>query len=109
MSLGFLLLEHLVAPCLEMGEPLVKNAGDAAIEPDGGPRQPLQQPAIMADQHDPRPQAAEFGLEPLDAGQVEMVGRFVQQQHVGFRCEHAGECGASRLAAGQALRILGAG
>ena len=50
--LAFLLLQHRVAPGLERRETLVQRAGDAAVEPDGGARDALQQPPVMADQHD---------------------------------------------------------
>ncbi len=36
------------------GEALVERARDAAIEPDGGARDPFQQPPVVADQHDAR-------------------------------------------------------
>ena len=63
----------------------------------------------MADQHDAGAQAGQLLFQPFDAGKIEMVGRLVQQQDVGFRRQHAGQSGAPRLAAGQVARVLGAG
>ena len=63
----------------------------------------------MADQDDAGAHAGEFGLQPLDAGQVEVVGRFVQQQDVRFRRQHTSQGGAPGLAAGQFQRILATG
>jgi hypothetical protein len=37
----------------------------------------------MADQDDPRAQFGQFALQPLDAGQVQVIGRFVEQQDIG--------------------------
>jgi hypothetical protein len=43
----------------------------------------------------------EPALEALNGGDVEMVGRFVQQQHVGVTREGASKRGATRFAAGK--------
>ncbi len=109
VPVGFLLFQHLVAPGLELREPLVEHAGDAAIKPDGGARQAFQQAAVMADDDNARTQAGEFAFKPLDAGQVEVVGRLVQQQDVGFGRQHARQGGAASLPAGKLQRVLAAG
>ena len=49
----------------------------------------------MADQHQRRAHAADLALQPLDGGQVEMVGRLVEQQDVGLGRQHAGQRGAA--------------
>ena len=51
----------------------------------------------------------ELALQPFDGGQVEMVGRLVEQQDVGRRRQHARERGAARLAAGEMRRVFAAG
>ena len=84
-----------------MGETLIQHTGDAAIQPDRGPGNSLQQAAVMADQHDAGAHAGQFPFQPFDAGQVKVVGGFVQQQDVGYRGQHAGQGGAPRLAARQ--------
>src|SRR4029078_1572134 len=68
--LGFLLLQDRVAPGLEGAEPLIHGAGDAAVEPHGRARDPLEQPTIVADQHDPGARAGQLALQPFDAGEV---------------------------------------
>jgi hypothetical protein len=48
-------------------------------------------------------------LQPLDGGEVEVVGRLVEQEDVRLRRQHAGERRTPRLAAGQVRRVLLAG
>ena len=72
-------------------------------------REAFEQPAVVADQHDAGAHPGQFALQPLDAGQVEMVGRLVEQQDVGQRRQRAGQRGAARLAAGQRGGVLLAG
>ena len=107
--LALFFLQHRVAPCLEMGKALVEPASVAAVEPDGGARHALQEAAVVRDEDQRGGGAIELVLQPLDRGQVEMVGRLVEQQDVRLGRQHAGECGAPRLAAGQLGRLLLAG
>ena len=109
VAVAFLLLQHLVAPPLEMGEAAIQRAGGAAVQPDDPLRQAFQQPPVMADQHDAGPQRGEFFFQPLDRRQVQMVGRLVQQQDVGRGRQTAGQRGAAGLAAGQAFGVFLAG
>ena len=106
---AFLLFEDRVAPRLETGKTLVERAGDAAVEPYGRAREAFEQPAVMADQHDAGAHLGQLALQPLDAGQVEMIGRLVEQQDVGKRRQRAGQRGAARLAAGQRGGVFLAG
>ena len=63
----------------------------------------------MADEHERRAHAADLALQPFDGGQVEMVGRLVEQQDVGLGRQHAGQRGAAGLAARELRRVLLAG
>ena len=63
----------------------------------------------MADQHHGRAHGIEFGLQPFDDGQVEMVGRLVEQQDIGLGGQYACQSGTAALAARQGFRIFGAG
>ena len=63
-------------------------------------REAFQQPTVVADQHNPRMHPGQLAFQPLDSGEVEMVGGLVKQQDVGRRGEHAGQRGAAGLAAG---------
>ena len=90
MLLARLLLQHRVAPGLERLEALVEDPGDAAVEPDRGARDALEQPAVVADQDDTGAHPGQLALQPLDTGQVKMVGRLVQQQDVGRGCGGSG-------------------
>ena len=109
LRVALFLLEHGIAPGLEFAKAPVEPLGDAAVEPDRGPRQVLQEAPVMADQHEGRAQARQFAFEPFDRRQVEMVGRLVEQQDVGLRRQRAGERRAAALAARQVVRVFGAG
>src|ERR1700704_2373747 len=56
----------------------------------------------MADQDERRTHRLELAFEPLDGRQIEMIGRFVEEENVGRRREHARERGTARLAARKA-------
>ena len=56
----------------------------AAIDLDDPGRQPLQERAIVGDEHDRAAIVGEEALEPGDGVDVEVVGRLVEQQHVGL-------------------------
>ena len=53
--------------------------------------------------------AGQLALQPFDAGEVEVVGRLVEQQDVGQRSQHPGQRGAACLSAGQRPEIFLAG
>ena len=74
-----------------MGEAAVHAAGEAAVEPDGGLGQALEEAAIVADQHERRAQALQLAFQPFDDRQVEMVRRLVEQQDVGLRAPAPGQ------------------
>ena len=65
----------------------------------------VEQPAVVADDEHGVRIAREEGLEPDRALEVEVVGRLVEQQHVGPREEHRGQRHPHPPAAGE----LGAG
>jgi len=54
----------------------------------------------MADDNKRAAAAGEFAFQPLDGGEIEMVGRLVQQQDIGRGRQHPGQRGATGLAAG---------
>ena len=60
----------------------------------------------MADQHDAGAHPGQFPLQPLDAGQVQMIGRLVEQQDVGRGSQRAGQRRAACFAAGQGRRVF---
>ena len=106
--LALLLRQHLVAPGLEGGEAALDAARLPAVEPDGAARQVGEKPPVVAD-HDQRGAARQqLALEPFDGGEIEMVGRLVEQQDVGRRRQHARERRAARLAAGEVRGVLAA-
>src|SRR5205085_11821898 len=60
----------------------------------------------MAYQHQRGAGCGERVLQPFDRRQVEMIGRLVEQQDVGFGCERAGKRGAARFTTGKPRGIL---
>src|SRR5262249_50688084 len=59
----------------------------------------LEEPAVVRDEDDPRVERRQLGLEPFEAGDVEMVRRLVEQQQIGIAAESARKRGARQLAA----------
>ena len=64
-------------------------------------RRRLEEPAVVRDEDDRGVEADERLLEPLEALDVEVVRRLVEQQQVGVGAERAAERGARQLAAGE--------
>ena len=109
VAFELLLRQHLVAPGLEGREAALHAPRAAAIEPDDGAREPLQEAAVVADEDERRGHRLKLALQPFDGRQVEMVGRLVEQQNVRAGGERAGERRAAGLAARQMRRVLGPG
>ena len=107
VPLLLLLFQLRVAPDLEGAEAAIEAVGLAAIDPDGRVGQVGHQAFVVADERYRRAASRKMALEPLDRDQVEVVGRFVEQQDIGFRAEDAHERRPSRFAAGQGRRISG--
>ena len=57
--------------------------------------------AVVGDQHDAAAQAADERLEPLEPGEVEVVGRLVEQHDVEAAQQQRGQRDAGGLAARQ--------
>ena len=55
----------------------------------------------MADDDQRAAAAVEFAFQPFDGGEIEMVGRLVQQQDVGRGRQHARQRRAAGFAAGE--------
>ncbi len=101
--------QHLVAPGLERRKAAVDLADLAAVEPGGGARQIGEETTVMADDDQRATPAFQFAFQPFDGRQVEMVGRFVQQQNVGRGRQHPRQRRAAGLAAGNMRRVFFAG
>ncbi|KAG1167971.1 hypothetical protein G6F35_017566 [Rhizopus arrhizus] len=59
----------------------------------------------MGDEHHAAAPALQERFEPIDGFDVEVVGRFVQQQHVGAGHQRTGQQHAALHAAGQAAEL----
>ena len=80
---AFFLGEDLLGPGIERGEALVEDADPAAIEPPRRAADGAKEGAVVTDQDQAALPAREILLEAFDGRQVEMVGRLVEQEHVG--------------------------
>ena len=74
-----------------LGEVELDHTGD-------GPREEL---AVVADQDDPGPRAGDEALELVEAGEVQVVGGLVEQQHVVAGQQQRGQPDPGRLPAGE--------
>ena len=90
-----------LGPGVEAAEADLGAAQSAAVEPERGAGEALQEGAVVADRDEGAGVAAEPVLEPFDRGEVEMVGRLVEQQHVGILRKRPGDRGPAPLAAGR--------
>ncbi len=82
--------------------PGVPGAGEEAGPPrfeleDRGAHR-LQEPAVVGNEHDRCVEVDEVALQPLERGDVEVVGRLVEEDEVGARGQHPGKRGAGQLA-----------
>ena len=104
---GFGLFVHdLGGPVVELDEALVQCADLAAFQPMHGVGDAVQEGAVVADHQQGEPGLDQLVFQQFDGQDVEVVGRLVQQQQVGFFGEGLGEGGAADLPARQALRRL---
>ena len=119
LDLGLLAVDRLAEGDLArrlLLAPGVPGAGEEAgalgldLQHRGADR--LQEPAVVGDQDDGRVEVDQVALQPLQRGDVEMVGGLVEQQQVGLGGQRPGQRGAGQLAAGEgrelALALLGA-
>ena len=62
---------------------------------------PVQEEAVMGDRQRGPLELLDIGLQPLDAAQVQVVGRLVEQKDVGLLQQEPGEIHAGLFAAGE--------
>ena len=63
----------------------------------------------MTDENQRGPHLRQFVFEPFDGGQIEMIGRFVEQKNIGRWGKHAHQRRAARFAAGNPIGFFIAG
>ena len=78
----------------------------AGIDFDRDVRQRTQEIAVVGDQHQRSLIRLEVLLEPVDGGEVEVVGRLVEEKEIGLGREHARQFRAHAPAAGKRLERL---
>ena len=86
--------------------PLLAPHG-AAIDPQRRAGQGPEEGAVVADQHEAGASRAKLVLEPGDGGDVEMVGRLVEQHQLRRLGKELGERGPAPLAARGGGRVAG--
>ena len=89
MLRGGFLREDRVAPSLKCREALIQDVRNAAVEPYRAARESFEQPPIMADQNDAGPHSGQFPFQPFDAGQVEVIGRLIEEEEIGLANQFA--------------------
>ena len=99
LGVALLLGEDLLGPGVEPAIADLGAADRAAVEPQSLPGQPGQERAVVADNDERALEPVEPVLEPFDRHDVEMVGRLVEQQHVGILRQRANDSGAATLTA----------
>ena len=82
-----------------------KNFGTSLPQLQHGVADGLQEPAVVGDQDDGGVHLGERSLEPFERGDVEVVGRLVEQEQVRLRGQRAGERGAGQLAAREGREV----
>ena len=85
----------------ELVEPAGVEGQLAVIEVQRRRRRGVQQLAVVADQHEAVPVAAQKALEPQRRFEIEMIGRLVEQQQVGLGKQHRRQRHPHAPAAGQ--------
>ena len=93
------------SPFVEVGAPSALVAGErVGVVVDLGDRgdRALEERPIVRHDHQRRVEAEDEPLEPVEAVEVEVVGRLVEQEDVEPRQQQAGELGAGGLAAREA-------
>ena len=96
--LGFLGGDPL-RPFLEAAEADFGAAQRAAIQPQAVLGQPGQEGAVMADRQHAAVEAVQPVFQPFDGGDIEMVGRLVEQQQVRLFGQGADQRGAAAFPA----------
>ena len=85
----------------EVGVAAGPGAQPAVADLQHGPAAPVQELAVVGDQHEAAGAARQIALQPFARRQVEVVGRLVQQQQVGAAQQHPAERDAHLPAARQ--------
>ena len=88
-------LVGLFHPGLETAESDLRAPQVTAIEPQAALRQPGQECPVVTDDDECARVAVQPILQPLDAGEIEVVGRLVEEEHVGV----LRQCSSDRRAA----------
>ena len=86
-------------PGIEPAEANVFSADCAPVEPQRRFGQAREEGAVMTDRDESPPVTPQPILKPFNSGEIEMVGRLVEQQDIGVHRQGMRNCGAAALAA----------
>ena len=106
-----LLSGDLVLQCLFLAPQVVLVIAGPAGEPapvdlDDAGREPLQERAVVRNEHHGARVTVDLVFEPSDGRDIEMIGRFVEQQQVWLLHERPGQRNAPTPAARQLVHLL---
>ena len=99
------LVAHLALAEVPVEVALVARAR-AGVHLHDDARERLEQVAVVRDEHERAAVELEVALEPVDGGEVEVVGRLVEQEEVRLARKHARELRAHAPAAGEGRERL---
>ena len=99
---NFLVVQHLRLALLILGEAAGAAHQLAAVEFDDACRQTIEEAPVVGDEEQRHVRFDQQGFQPLDGSDVEMVGRLVQEQHIGRHRQRLRQRQALLLATGKA-------
>ena len=105
LRLEKVLVAHLALAQVPVEVALVARAG-AGVHLHDDVRQRAQQVAVVGDEHERTAVLLEELLQPVDGGQVEVVGRLVQEEEVRLGGQYAAQLGTHPPAARKARERL---
>jgi hypothetical protein len=89
-----------------MGKARLDTPRVPAVEPDRRAREIGEKAPVVADEHERGAPGIEISLQPFDRGEIEMIGRLVEEQDIGRGRQHASQRGAACLTAGKMRRVF---
>ena len=101
----FFRFEHFFGPFIECRKIAGRLAQLAAFEPEDAGAERAEEGAIVTDHQKCAPKTFEPVLKPSDHPQIKMIGRLVEEQHIGLAGERPGKGQTARLPARQLTRL----
>ena len=100
------LINALLLPFFKEFKTPVVAPHNSPVQPESGLRHIAEKHAVMADDNNRAAKIFDNFFQLFNRRHIQMVGRLVQQQNIGFSDQSLGQCGFFPLAAGTAVRGL---